>query len=50
MLILEFCQVVDVLIHDDVEVIRLVMGRNVGGGECLCHFERDMDAGNSGWR
>jgi hypothetical protein len=35
MLILELCQIVDVLIDDDVEVVSFVVGCHVGSCECL---------------
>lgn len=36
--ILELCQVVDILVNDDVEVVGLVVRRDVGGRESLRHF------------
>lgn len=36
-LILEFGQVVDVLVHDDPEVVRFVVRRDVAGRECFGH-------------
>lgn len=40
MVVLEAGQIVDILIDNNVEVIRLVMRRNVGGCESLGHAGR----------
>ena len=37
MLILKFCEVIDVLVDDDVEVVRLVVRCDVAGSKCLSH-------------
>ena len=37
MLGLEFCQVIDIFIHNDPQVIRLLVGGDIAGGEGLGH-------------
>lgn len=39
-LILELGQVVDVLVDDDVEIVRLVVRRHVAGGKCFGHCDK----------
>ena len=40
-LILKLGQVIDVLVHDDPEIVRLVVRRYVAGGECFRHGVQD---------
>lgn len=47
MLILEFCQVVDIFIHHNVQIVRFVVGCHIGDGECFGHYER-LSAGTCG--
>lgn len=43
MLLLELCEIVHVLVHDDVQAVRLVVGRHVLRREDLRHDGGDSD-------
>lgn len=51
-LILKLGQVVDVLVHDDPEVVRFVVRRNVAGRECFGHVGEycDCEGKRKGYR
>jgi hypothetical protein len=45
MIVLELGQVVHILVDDDVQVVGLVVGGNVGSGEALRHgYKRDIES------
>ena len=43
MLVLEFGQVVDITVDGDVQAVRLVVGRHIGGREGFGHGDDDDD-------
>jgi len=46
MLILELCQVIHVLVNDDIEIVGFVMRCHITGRECLGHGDEDLWSGS----